>query len=396
MSETSKRTHKAAVRAGQAKRSKAGASAKTGRAETSRAETSRAKAGPAKAGRAKSRTAPGKASVGTNAKAAAGTTRKARTTRKAAGRKAAPAATKKPVPPRTAPAKTAETTKAKPAKPKTAGPSKAAAAAKKPAPKTKAAKSATEKATRSAPAKCPDAVPGKAQPPVAAAPTLGANSLTPPVSSDIIVPAHDDHPTPAPQAAESHPGPLRGPTTAGQPESDSEIHHKTGLLATNAVHATRRRLKRSWHQNKAVLAVGAAILIGVLILADQSAPPDVMPLERVSAARTASAPFSASLAHGGPGMISDPIRATELGLATPVTPPEAPSEPLARDDLVEMERMLARLDLEPSRADGVIDLETKSAIRLYQQIAGLPIDGRPSSALLADMREVVRIMDSND
>jgi len=58
--------------------------------------------------------------------------------------------------------------------------------------------------------------------------------------------------------------------------------------------------------------------------------------------------------------------------------------------------MLARLDLEPSRADGVIDLETKSAIRLYQQIAGLPIDGRPSSALLADMREVVRIMDSND
>ncbi|MEE9210690.1 MAG: peptidoglycan-binding domain-containing protein [Kiloniellales bacterium] len=63
-------------------------------------------------------------------------------------------------------------------------------------------------------------------------------------------------------------------------------------------------------------------------------------------------------------------------------------------ELAEMERLLARLDLAPSRADGIIDQKTQAAIRLYQEIAGLPIDGEPSRALLADLREVVRILDN--
>ncbi len=61
-----------------------------------------------------------------------------------------------------------------------------------------------------------------------------------------------------------------------------------------------------------------------------------------------------------------------------------------------MERMLARLDLAPSTVDGIVDLQTRHAIRLYQQIAGLLVDGEPSPALLTDMREVARILDGGD
>ena len=77
-------------------------------------------------------------------------------------------------------------------------------------------------------------------------------------------------------------------------------------------------------------------------------------------------------------------------------PPDAQAWNLDREELVEMERMLARLDLAPSTIDGIVDQQTRHAIRLYQQIAGLPVDGEPSPALLTDMREVVRILDGDD
>ncbi len=77
-------------------------------------------------------------------------------------------------------------------------------------------------------------------------------------------------------------------------------------------------------------------------------------------------------------------------------PPDAQAWDLDSGKLVEMERMLARLDLAPSTVDGIVDQQTRHAIRLYQQIAGLPIDGEPSPALLTDMREVVRILGGGD
>lgn len=58
-------------------------------------------------------------------------------------------------------------------------------------------------------------------------------------------------------------------------------------------------------------------------------------------------------------------------------------------DLVyETERMLDRLGLQPGRIDGELDPVTVDAIRLYQESAGLPVDGEPSRALLEDMRSV--------
>ncbi len=58
-------------------------------------------------------------------------------------------------------------------------------------------------------------------------------------------------------------------------------------------------------------------------------------------------------------------------------------------DLVyETERMLEQLGLQPGRIDGELDPVTVDAIRLYQETAGLPVDGEPSRTLLEDMRAV--------
>jgi peptidoglycan hydrolase-like protein with peptidoglycan-binding domain len=50
--------------------------------------------------------------------------------------------------------------------------------------------------------------------------------------------------------------------------------------------------------------------------------------------------------------------------------------------------MLDRLGLKPGRVDGELDPVTVDAIRLYQETAGLTVDGEPSRALLEDLRAV--------
>ena len=58
------------------------------------------------------------------------------------------------------------------------------------------------------------------------------------------------------------------------------------------------------------------------------------------------------------------------------------------DLIYETERMLERLGLKPGRVDGELDPVTVDAIKLYQQSAGLTVDGEPSRELLEDMRAV--------
>jgi hypothetical protein len=55
----------------------------------------------------------------------------------------------------------------------------------------------------------------------------------------------------------------------------------------------------------------------------------------------------------------------------------------------EIKQLLAKLDLAPGPIDGNLDPATEDAIRSYQQMAGLPVDGQPSQALLQDLRAVV-------
>ncbi len=184
------------------------------------------------------------------------------------------------------------------------------------------------------------------------------------------------------------------------------------LVPTNAVHTTKRRMKRNTWQSP-VLGLGAvAAVLVILVLANKSEPPDVSPLERLAEVRrdagtqqTAKAPPMQDPLQAAPELRPQiPAR-----LAQPPMPPvrsnqtargEQQEQDLQRGlrvlELVEMERMLARLDMEPSQPDGVVDQQTETAIRMYQQIAGLPVDGEPSTELLDDMREVVKMMDGTD
>ena len=56
--------------------------------------------------------------------------------------------------------------------------------------------------------------------------------------------------------------------------------------------------------------------------------------------------------------------------------------------LMETKKLLAQLDFQPGPMDGTLDDQTVSAIQAYQQAAGLPVDGKPSQALLDDLRAV--------
>jgi hypothetical protein len=196
------------------------------------------------------------------------------------------------------------------------------------------------------------------------------------------------------------------------------------LVPTNGIHTTERRLKRRLSQNRMVMFLVGATLLGLLFIGEQTEPPDMTSVEaQIAAGQTGHARAEAGV--DAPGGITQPRvqnpvegpsargqRAAAAGAETgnPISEPprtgvpqertaatESPLEAQAWDlggeELVEMEQMLARLDLAPSTADGIVDQQTRHAIRLYQQIAGLPVDGEPSPALLTDMREVVRILD---
>ncbi|MPY72046.1 MAG: hypothetical protein GEU92_18440 [Alphaproteobacteria bacterium] len=82
--------------------------------------------------------------------------------------------------------------------------------------------------------------------------------------------------------------------------------------------------------------------------------------------------------------------------APPVTemPAAAPSKPLGRKGIAEVQRLLRQLSFEPGTADGIAGARTIEAIRLYQQFAGLAVDGKPTEALLQDLRQVVEGMET--
>ncbi|MEE8563538.1 MAG: peptidoglycan-binding protein [Alphaproteobacteria bacterium] len=172
------------------------------------------------------------------------------------------------------------------------------------------------------------------------------------------------------------------------------------LVPTNGIHTTERRLKRRLPQNRTVMFLVGATLLGILFIGEQTEPPDMTSVEaRIAAGQTGHARAEAGVE--APGGITqpraqNPAEGRSAG-GQRVAAIEAPLDALAWDldgeELVEMERLLARLDLAPNTIDGIVDRQTRHAIRLYQRMAGLPVDGEPSPALLTDMREVVRILD---
>jgi hypothetical protein len=172
------------------------------------------------------------------------------------------------------------------------------------------------------------------------------------------------------------------------------------LVPTNGIHVTERRIRRRPHQNRTMVFLVAATLLGIVILGEQTEPPDMTAFEQQIAARQADGPRSNAdaaphaAASGAPAPEGRQTASLGEDDMAPERSPGARPWELDAHELAETERLLARLGLAPSVADGMIDLRTEQAIRLYQQIAGLPIDGEPSRALLADLREVVRILDN--
>jgi hypothetical protein len=67
-----------------------------------------------------------------------------------------------------------------------------------------------------------------------------------------------------------------------------------------------------------------------------------------------------------------------------------PSRPLGQAGIAEIQRLLMVLNFTPGQSDGIAGANTVAAIRLYQQFAGLPVDGTATEALLRDLREVTR------
>ncbi len=65
---------------------------------------------------------------------------------------------------------------------------------------------------------------------------------------------------------------------------------------------------------------------------------------------------------------------------------------LGKNEIRELEGLLADLGFDPGPVDGVLDEQTRSAIKGYQALAALPVTGRLSWGLLAELREVTEIL----
>ena len=110
------------------------------------------------------------------------------------------------------------------------------------------------------------------------------------------------------------------------------------------------------------------------------------------AAATTETPTTATAAAPA---ISPPPPAIEPRVAatTPLPGPRAarqPSRLLGRAGIAEIQRLLMVLNFTPGKSSGVAGANTVGAIRLYQQFAGIPVDGAATEALLQDLREVTK------
>ncbi len=69
-----------------------------------------------------------------------------------------------------------------------------------------------------------------------------------------------------------------------------------------------------------------------------------------------------------------------------------PLAALNKNEVRELENLLADLGFDPGPVDGVLDEQTRTAIKGYQDLAALPVTGRASWGLLAELREVADLM----
>ncbi len=61
---------------------------------------------------------------------------------------------------------------------------------------------------------------------------------------------------------------------------------------------------------------------------------------------------------------------------------------LSNNEIRELEDLLAQLGFDPGPVDGVLDAQTRTAIKGYQNLAALPVTGQASGDLLDEVRSV--------
>lgn len=72
----------------------------------------------------------------------------------------------------------------------------------------------------------------------------------------------------------------------------------------------------------------------------------------------------------------------------PTAPGDGADKPLDRAGIVEMQKLLAGLKLYGGEPDGATGPKTEQAIREYQKMAGLPVDGKATVEVLNSLRDV--------
>ena len=61
---------------------------------------------------------------------------------------------------------------------------------------------------------------------------------------------------------------------------------------------------------------------------------------------------------------------------------------LSKNEIRELEDFLAHLGFDPGPVDGVLNAQTRTAIKGYQDLAGLPVTGQANRDLLDELRSV--------
>lgn len=73
-------------------------------------------------------------------------------------------------------------------------------------------------------------------------------------------------------------------------------------------------------------------------------------------------------------------------------PPAPAAGPVRKEEIMEIQTLLDAMNFNPGPVDGSLGSRTTNAIRLYQQFAGLDVDGKASRELLEDLRAVAATM----
>ncbi len=63
---------------------------------------------------------------------------------------------------------------------------------------------------------------------------------------------------------------------------------------------------------------------------------------------------------------------------------------LSRTERVELQTLLNKLGFDSGNPDGIIGINSRQAVRSFQQAQGLPADGYPNDALLEHVRKAAR------